>query len=308
MTYLASLSTMWGVAQSLAMAEFAAAARKLGFSHLEMNYQLNPAQVAELRGLPHLPVSSLHDPCPTIISPGGKPTNHFPLASLKQEHREQAVHYAQDTIDLAAAVGARFVILHLGAVGLEHQVEYLLRRAFDQGLADRPGYRNLRNYLVFQRRAKSPPHLEAACRSLAELQPYAAERGVALGLENRYHYFEVPSLEEAEQLLRDFPQENMGYWHDFGHAETLARLGFAPHRDWLRRLGSRTLGLHLHDLVGLGDHRAPGQGDLDWDALAPLIPAQALRVLEVHHADAAGLAQGLAFLEQKGILLREEHN
>jgi sugar phosphate isomerase/epimerase len=95
----------------------------------------------------------------------------------------------------------------------------------------------------------------------------------------------------------------VGYWHDVGHAEVLDRLGLVPKERWLKELGGRCLGSHLHDVVGLIDHRAPGRGTADWDYISRYLPAHALRVLEINQGvPEEQVAGALDFLRQRGLL------
>jgi sugar phosphate isomerase/epimerase len=126
---------------------------------------------------------------------------------------------------------------------------------------------------------------------------------VAVALENRYHFHEIPSLEEAQELLAGYPQDQAGYCHDVGHAEVLGRLGLVDRHRWLDELGPRTLGCHLHDVQGIGDHRAPGDGDVEWDYIAQGLPAEALRVFEINQRQPEeGVAGAIAFLRERGVV------
>jgi sugar phosphate isomerase/epimerase len=129
-----------------------------------------------------------------------------------------------------------------------------------------------------QRAARCQPNLEAVRRSLEEMAGYAERGEIKIGLENRLYYTEIPSHEEIGAFLALHP--NLFYWHDTGHAQAQANLGFAPHQGWLRAYGERMLGIHFHDIRGLRDHGIPGQGEIDFAGLAPYIPPEALRVCE----------------------------
>jgi sugar phosphate isomerase/epimerase len=81
---------------------------------------------------------------------------------------------------------------------------------------------------------------------------------VRLGVENRYHHMDLPSLDEMGELLGLADADRLGFLYDVGHAQTLDRLGFYSHEEWLKRYGSRIIGVHLHDALGVEDHRMPG--------------------------------------------------
>jgi sugar phosphate isomerase/epimerase len=61
-------------------------------------------------------------------------------------------------------------------------------------------------------------------------------------------------------------------------------MGLYDHkRDFLDRLGSRLIGIHLHDVTGVDDHRAPLMGSFDFSILKPYIKKDTLLVLEPHY-------------------------
>jgi sugar phosphate isomerase/epimerase len=160
-----------------------------------------------------------------------------------------------------------------------------------------------------ERAAVAAPWLEAARRSLAELAPRAAEAGVTLGLESRLRYHEFPLPQEAADLLREHPVDVAGYWHDVGHVEVLARLGLVPLEAWRELLATRLVGVHIHDVRGLTDHRAPGTvsaiegGGVDFAALAATLPSTGLRTFEVdQHEPPAALASGLLTARTAGVV------
>jgi sugar phosphate isomerase/epimerase len=88
-----------------------------------------------------------------------------------------------------------------------------------------------------------------------------------------------------------------------GHAEVQARLGYVDKRVWLDTLSARTIGTHLHDVEGIGDHRAPGDGDVEWDYIAEGLPATALRVFEINQRTPdEAVAGAIAFLRARGVV------
>src|SRR5206468_2744054 len=122
----------------------------------------------------------------------------------------------------------------------------------------------LRAGLVARRAAAAEAHVEVARRSLRELVAAASPHGIVLGIENRYHYHEIPLPEEYDAVLEGIDLERAGYWHDVGHAEVLHRLGLVDRHAWLSCNADRCVGAHVHDVRGIGDHRAPGDGDVSW--------------------------------------------
>jgi sugar phosphate isomerase/epimerase len=300
-----SLSTMWAQGRFDSMSGFPRAVQRLGFQGIEINYTVDPKALGELLEANQVSIPSLHAPVPKVKAANGRWTNDLNLASLDQEERCLAVASAKTTIDWAAKLGASCVVLHLGGLGHdalppERGLRRLFNAAFqrwqEEGEALRGECRRLRA-------ERAPAFLAQARRSLQEVVEHASPLGVALGLENRYHYHEIPSFDEALELLAAFPPGLVGHWHDVGHAEVLDRLGLIDKHCWLTELADRCLGVHLHDVVGLKDHQAPGQGDADWDYVARYLPPGAVRVCEIdQHTPEEQVAAALPFLRQRGIL------
>ena len=106
-----------------------------------------------------------------------------------------------------------------------------------------------------------------------------------------------------EILLAEHDPATVGYWHDTVHAEVMHRLGLVDREAWLARYGSRTVGSHLHDVDGVTDHRAPGEGDAEWDHLARDLPPSALRVFEVNqHRPDEAVEHGIRLLTERRVL------
>jgi sugar phosphate isomerase/epimerase len=50
---------------------------------------------------------------------------------------------------------------------------------------------------------------------------------------------------------------------------------------WLRLYEDRIIGSHLHDVIGINDHQAPGLGDVNFRMVAGYLHKEAFRTLEV---------------------------
>jgi len=149
------------------------------------------------------------------------------------------------------------------------------------------------------------PHLEQALISMQEIVRFSTGSGINLGLENRYRYYDIPLLDEMEQLLAICDANWYGFQYDVGHAHTLDVLGLVPHFEWLERFSSRMVGVHFHDVIGITDHQVPGQGDVDFTAISRYIPDSAQITLEIGpKASLTDLAEGLQRLVDYGCIER----
>ncbi len=300
-----SLSTMWAQQPRFDDIElFRKAAAAFGYNAIEVSHSTDQPRLEQLLTTGPIPLSSLHAPTPHMKLADGRQNGDANLADPDEEARKVALAHTRRTLDYAAAAGLKYVVVHLGGVGpvmTPHERE--LRRLYDAGTHEGDAVEALREKCRRHRAEGIGVHLDAARRSLRELAEHASRAGVALGLENRFHYHEIPSPEEAEALVADYPNEVAGYWHDVGHAEVQHRIGLIDRHAWFPRLTSRTIGTHLHDVDGIGDHRAPGKGDVDWSYIAAGLPKTALRVFEInqHQTDAA-VAAAPEFLRARGVI------
>ncbi len=283
MAFDIALSTMWAIGQFPSLANFFEAGKSLGFARFELNHAVNSAMLTglSLDGT----ITSVHEPCPADIPVPELKRRNWLISALDEQDRRQGVLAMQRSIDLAHRLGAGVVIVHAGKVDINPALEAELVALYKAGKADQPEYKQAREQLIAVRAAQAGANMAAVRRSLIELADYAAPKGVRLGLENRFHYHEIPLPDELEELLDLGCGETVGYWHDVGHAQVLQNLGLQSHEEWLRRFATRISGVHLHDVVGVDDHLAVGLGQMDWDMVARYLPVSALRTCEFQPAN-----------------------
>jgi sugar phosphate isomerase/epimerase len=291
-----SLSTMWIQQRFDNLSDFFAAGNAMGFKRFELGHTVKPEM---FRGVQpgQQTISSIHAPCP--VNPG--PWDY--LASLDEGKRKQAVAQAEDSIALAQKFQAPVVVLHMGKVDIDPSLEKRLRDLYSEGRKGTPEYEDTKQRLVEDKARGQAQNLAAAASSLEVISQYAQAAGIRLGLENRYHYYEIPSLEEMGTLLTSSDPTTVFYWHDTGHAQNLETLGFTRHEEWLKAFASRMAGVHLHDIVGLQDHRIAGSGEMNWPMIASYLPAQAIRTCEFDWPySEEEIVAGVEYLRQVGCL------
>ena len=149
-------------------------------------------------------------------------------------------------------------------------------------------------------------HLAQVMKSLIEIAEYNNRlKGPALALENRYRYYDLPLPDELEQMLAIMGGNIFGFQYDIGHATALDALDLVDHQEWLTRFGSRIIGVHIHDVDELDDHQAPGMGKVDFRAIAPYLPENCVKTLEISpNASLEQIAAGLEVLKNAGIITR----
>jgi len=284
------------------MAEFAARARELGFTHVEPNASISPRMLSELIETA-IPISSIHSPCPRVLSSRGIPITSLSLSSLDQSVRTEAVSFTEKTIDLASNVSAKAIVLHMGEVPIDLSLQDRLYKLYNESRAQTRDYSQVKEELIYQRISQVPPYLEAARKSLQDLSEYSYQKGIMLGLETRFHFHEIPNMDEMAELLDEVQGSPVGYWHDVGHAEVQQQLGFSLHEDWLSRFKHRMIGIHLHEVLGISDHQAPGKGNMNWDMIAKYLPQRVLKVCEIGEWNEEQQMRGVVnFLRKEGIV------
>jgi sugar phosphate isomerase/epimerase len=286
-------------------AAFALYAAEAGYDSIEISHSTSEGKLRQILASGILPVTSVHQPAPWVRHPDGRGNSHCNLASADHDERRVAVDYALESIRWAAEIGVDRLVVHLGQVTDVREMfpeEFEMRRLFDSGQADDDRFPELRAAAIAKRRANAEPNVAAARESLVALVREAEAAGIAIGLENRYHFHEIPAPDEYDLLLDGLVPEQAGYWHDTGHAEVLHRLGFIERGEWLDRNAHRCIGAHLHDVLGIGDHRSPGDGDVDWGYIVAGLRHLPKYTLEINQHQSDGrVLDAIPFLERVGL-------
>lgn len=300
-----ALSTSWNALRCKSGRALIFEIEKLGFEEVELSFNLTRAMVSDIEKLvrkSQIKVVSLHNYCP--IPPGLSRKKALPdcysMSSLDETERRQALNYSKRTIDTAKRLKARAVVLHCGRVELEDKTRQLIL-LHSLGLKNSELFKRLRKHAVQERADKFRPYLAQALKSLEELSDHALRTKISLGIENRFYYREIPSLQEIGVILTKFKGAPVYYWHDAGHARIMENLGLErSDLDYLKLYGRHLLGMHLHDVSGCKDHKAPSQGELNFRTLKPYLKKDIIRVMEVHHpANAHDVVCGRKFLERQ---------
>ncbi len=295
-----ALSTMWAIGRFASLADFFAAGRELGFARFELNHAVDSAMLdgLALDGL----IASVHEPCPADVSMSALKERDWLISSTDEENRRRGVDAVRRSIDLAHRLGVHAVIVHPGRVDIDPDLERTVVKLYNQGRWGQPEYGRAKERLAVARAAQAAANMRAVRRSVCELAEHAAHLDVCLGLENRFHYYEIPLPDEVDELLALGCGEVVGYWHDTGHAQVLQHMGFFTHEEWLRRFSAHIVGTHLHDVVGLNDHLPSGKGQIDWDIVVRYLPEKALRTCEFQSFNSPqDVAAGLRWQVEKGL-------
>ncbi len=245
-------------------------------------------------------VVSIHNyfPTPSKIPHSKGGADLFLLSHPEKEERLEAIKWSTKTVEHANDMEAAAVVLHCGRVEMAHEMEKF-RNYFNTGRIDSEEARTFIARKLQERDRIKAHHMDSLLFSIDRLIHIAEKQNVILGLENRYHYHELPGPDDFEILFSEFRGGPLGYWHDAGHAHANERLGITPGGEMLKRYADHLVGIHLHDAAGLDDHLAPGKGEVDFEAFRPFLERDIPAVVELKPGTPdSEVSEGFRFVRQ----------
>lgn len=250
----------------------------LGFEWVELSHGIRiPLVPGILRAVEEgiIKVATTHNFCP--LPPGvmhAAPNIHMPSSKDARE-RDQWLRQSKRTMDLAHQVGAKKVIMHLGAVEFfwfnpARKLSNYLRDHPKADLAKDAEYQRILAAAVVKLRSHLPQFWENMKAGIGELLPYAEQKGLKLGFENRERFEELPIDADHGELVAHFARpQACGYWHDTGHADIKENMCLLNHREHLEKNSANLIGFHLHDVSVDGhDHQGIGTGKIDFEMVS----------------------------------------
>jgi len=279
-----ALSSCWNSSRHIDGHAMLREIRELGFEYAELSHGIRLSLVPgilEAVAAGVVRITTLHNFCPLPIGITRAAPNIFKFTSSDARERQSALKHTLKTFELAERLGAKLVVLHMGAVEMKDYTDALIRLA-EAGLRETPKYQRLCAEADERRESRKERHLLFAYEALRYLESEAARRHLLLGIENREALEEIPFESDFPFFFRDFPGGIIRYWHDTGHAQIKENLGFIDHVMHLESLAGDTAGFHLHDVEFPGrDHRPPGKGMINFEALKPFVKPEHIKVLEL---------------------------
>ena len=277
-----AFSTCWNSVRHQRADEMLQEIVDLGFRAVELSHGIRLPLLDGIRRFisdSGIAITSLHNYCPLPVDIMEAAPDCFQCTSHRPGERARARRHTFKTIDCAAELGVKRVVLHLGSVPMSRW-----SRRLTNGL--RTGKTSDRKYLNWKEKAVRKrgelDYYHRVVEELAQVTEHARQAGVQLGIENRVGIETFPSEQEFRRLFKDFGVDVLGYWHDFGHAQIRHHLKLVDHRQWFIEMLPHLLGCHVHDLKSPDcDHQAPFTGDTPLSELIPLVPASVPLVWEL---------------------------
>lgn len=258
--------------------------RDLGFEYAELSHGI---RISLLPGIfeaveaGEIKISSLHNFCPLPMGVDRAAPNIYKFSSEDRRERESAFKHTVKTLDTAVRVKAKLVVLHTGCVDMKEYTDTLIDMV-GEGKKDTPKFEKLCREAREVREKKKSRYMENALESIRRIVDEAKPRGIKLGIENREALEEIPFESDYSMFMSELRDPTVVYWHDTGHAQIKENLGFINHKAHLESMQARLYGFHVHDVEFPGrDHRPPGKGTIDWEALKPLVKPDHLKVFEL---------------------------
>ena len=279
-----SFSTCWNSARHTDGRAMLRELRELGFEYAELSHGIRISLlpgIFEALKAGEIKISSVHNFCPLPVGVDKPSPNLYEFSSDRERDRQLAIKHTVNTLEFAVKVGAPLVVLHFGSMDLKDYTGKL-KGLLERGERGSLKFQKLVAEANVAREAKKKKFYDHSRETLRHLLTEAKFRGLKLGIEIREAVEELPVESDFKSLLEEFPAPHVYYWHDVGHAQIKADLGFIRHAEHLASLAGRLAGFHIHDVkFPARDHFPPGGGDIDFAALKPFVKPEHIKVFEL---------------------------
>lgn len=272
----------------------------LGFDRVELGFDLPAAFIPGVRRMidsGRVKVDSVHAYCPLPpIAPFSTP-EPFTLADPEEPVRRLALRYLEETIRLAADIGARAVVAHAGNAAMKPMTPRLIELVA-AGQQYEPAYEEMRMKLLIAREKAVAKQIEHVYAGVEKLMPLLDRTGRTLAFEILPTWEAIPTEVEMERLLKHFNSPLLRCWHDLGHGQIRENLGLTSHVRWAAKLMPWTAGMHIHDVAPpASDHLMPPDGKINFELFRNLIRDDMILVLEPSPAaSGADVRRGLEII------------
>ncbi|MEM9443974.1 MAG: sugar phosphate isomerase/epimerase [Verrucomicrobiota bacterium] len=269
-----SLSTSWLSKRHKDGYDMLTHAAQLGFEYVELSYGIHfslwPGILkAVSKGI--IKISSLHNFCPLPLEVPRADPNCYEFSDLNPDSRNLAIKYSMETIQHAAELGTKKVVLHIGRTR-QKSVTRQLEELFAKGKFGSRKYTKLKIESVTQHETQYQKRWPYIHNCLSQLESYASSINVQLGIECRESAEEIPLDDQWQNIFNHFDSGVIGYWHDFGHAARKDCLGYSNQIDQFEQLAPRLLGCHVHDFLPPNrDHLPIGGGTIPFEKFWPYL-------------------------------------
>lgn len=271
-----SISTCWNSRRHTEGYAMVRELLEMGFDTVEVSHGLSLTLLPGIRRAHQegiVRVSGVHNFCPSPVEVLVDAPDCYEFTSHRSSDRERAIRLTRQSLQTANNLGGGYLVLHMGSIPMK-PVTAKLEALMVKGQIHSREFVKRKLESIRAREKVAAFYYRRAIEVLEELVGDAEKYGVRLGVESRSHYEQVPSEREMVALQEHFGENRwVGYWHDFGHVQRKANIGYCDHFQWLESMRPHLIGCHLHDVEWpQGDHCVPlSAGGVDFDRLMPLV-------------------------------------
>ncbi len=283
-----SFSTMWNLRRHTSGREMIEEIKSLGFGLVELNYNVTAEMLAEIAPMVErgeIGISSVHNVFP-FIDDKDYDTDSVMLGFDDLDKRKRATELLIGSVQHADRLGAKGVVVHPGEVPFDHNIDAVLKKLWREEGKESPRYQQLWQEMLERRKELAPVHVRRIRDCLEEVSGYIARNNldIKIGIETRSRCNQIPTLQEADEIITGLSGAPVYLWYDIGHGMMMERMGLYNNAVDIQRMKDKVLGVHIHETVEIVDHWCPyvHSGDLDsFDVFLPVIEAAPIKVYEL---------------------------
>src|SRR5215468_2411301 len=189
-----SLSTCWNSHRHTDGRAMLREIRDLGFEYAELSHGI---RISLLPGIfdaveaGEIKISSLHNFCPLPIGVDRPAPNLYKFSSDDRRERDGAFKHTLKTLETAARLQARLVVLHTGCVDMKDYTDKLIEMVGEDKMGT-TRYEKLCQEVLELREKKKERYVQNAFEMIGRIVDEAKPRKLKLGIENREALEEIP--------------------------------------------------------------------------------------------------------------------
>ena len=204
-------------------------------------------------------------PCVRAANPLAERSALSSLCSHSDGERDVARRAVHDAVRCALTVGTDTVVLDLGVVGMQGEIE-----AEDVNEPNYDWTHERAHALLARRKVARNAFVDRACRELFAIiksfsdMHFCVTQGRSLRA--------VLDYEAMTDIVEDLGGRRLAYWHDAAICARREQILGEAQGEWLESFGNRLQGMTLGDASGDGLYLPPGSGGVDYALCASYVP------------------------------------
>lgn len=277
-----SLSTHWNAHRHANGYSMVQEILELGVQNIELGYNTHQHMIGGVEKAINnneVHVTSLHNFCPVPMGTMGHPES-FMLGSPSRQERQSAIFHITKTIEMAAQLNAKAIVVHTARVRTPFISTNDLIKLASLDKKNTKRYERIKFKLIEKRERRAAKVMKLLIPTLEELVPTLEKHDIIMGLEILPTWDALPTETEVFSIIDHCKSNKIRCWYDIGHLQIRENLGLVNQKGILPKLSPIVAGYHIHDVAYPGeDHLVPGTGEVDFQIFKPYLENKIL-VLE----------------------------